>query len=167
VAADRTFSLPDEQPRETDRKTKKGEPSMNTLVQRTMHIELAKPNMISQSEPRSTRSSSRSCVLHLSNSRANDAALEILRAYKLTGNFHVNLEIVLKDLGAYDKVTQEIAPVSKLPYHPDCRHVVFRPNENIHMDEFSEIIRSIKARIGFDAARWWIKGISPARAEAA
>jgi hypothetical protein len=158
---------PIQQPRETHRKTKNGEPSMNTLVQQTMHIEIAKLKMISRSEPPSARSSSRSCVLDLSKSRANYAALEVLQAYNLTGNFHVNLEIVLKDLGASGKVTHEIAPMSKLPHHPDCRHVVFRPNENIHMDEFSEIIRSIKARIGFDAARWWIKGISPARAEAA
>jgi hypothetical protein len=140
---------------------------MNTLVQQTMHIEIAESKTISQSEPPSARSSSRSCILDLSKSRTNDAALQVLRAYKSTGNFHVSLEIVLKYLGAFDKVTHEIAPMSWLPYHPDCRHVVFRPNENIHMDEFGEIIRSIKARIGLDGAHWWIKTISRARAEAA
>jgi hypothetical protein len=93
-------------------------------------------------------------MLDLSKSLTNDAALQVLRAYKFTGNCQVSLEIVLKDLGAFDKVTHEIAPMSKLPYHPECRHVVFPPNENIHMDEFSEIIRSIKARIRFDGAGW-------------
>ena len=79
----------------------------------------------------------------------------------MTGNFRVNLEIVLKDIGAFDKVTYEIKPKSKLPYYPDypdCRHVVFRPNEHVHMDKFSEIMRSIEARIGFDLALpWWVK----------
>jgi hypothetical protein len=37
-----------------------------------------------------------------------------LRAYKLTGIFHVNLEIVPKDLAAFDKVTYEIEPESQL-----------------------------------------------------
>ena len=100
-------------------------------------------------------------TLDLSESRAYDAALDILAAHKLTGNFRVNLEIVLKDIGAFDKVTYEIKPKSKLPYYPDypdCRHVVFRPNEHVHMDKFIEIMRSIEARIGFDSALpWWVK----------
>ena len=37
-------------------------------------------------------------TLDLSASRAHDSALEILGAYKLTGNFHINLEIVLKNI---------------------------------------------------------------------
>ena len=96
-------------------------------------------------------------TLDLSKSRAYDCALDILGVYKLTGNFHVNLEIVLEDLGAFDKVTFEIVPNSHLPYHPDCRRVVFRPNENVHMDRFRAIMRSISDRIGFDAAPpWWV-----------
>ena len=84
-----------------------------------------------------------------------DAALEILGAYKLTGNFHINLEIVLESLGAFDDVTFEIEPAATLPYHPDCRHVVFRPDANLPMVRFNEIIRSIEARIGFGAALPW------------
>jgi hypothetical protein len=97
-------------------------------------------------------------TLDLSESRAYDCALEILEAHKLTGNFHVNLEIVLKDVGAFDKVTFEIQPKSYLAHHPDCRHVVFSPNANVHVDRFAEIMRSIKGRIGFDATRsWWAR----------
>ena len=87
------------------------------------------------------------------NREAYDAALDILATHKLIGNFRVNLEIVRKDIGAFDKVTYEIKPKSKLPYYPDypdCRHVVFRPNEHdVHMDKFNEIMRSIEARIQF------------------
>lgn len=76
----------------------------------------------------------------------------------MTGNFHVNLEIVLKSLGAFDKVTFEVEPKAKLPYHPDCRHVLFRPSTNLPLDRFGEIIRSIEARIGFDVAPpWWVE----------
>jgi hypothetical protein len=97
-------------------------------------------------------------TLDLSASRAYDSALEILGAYKLTANFHLNLEIVLKDIDAFDRVTFEIEPRSQLPYSPDCRHVLFRPNANVHMDQFSEIIRSIKGRVGFDGTRpWWTR----------
>src|SRR5262245_52934861 len=102
------------------------------------------------------RSSSRSCALDLSKSRAHDAVLDILRAYKLTGNFHVNLEIVLKDIGVFDKVTYQIEQNPKLSCSQDCRHVVFKPNENVPNDMFGEIMRSIKARIGFDAP-WWVR----------
>src|SRR6266436_3062538 len=100
------------------------------------------------------RSASLSCGLDLSKSRAHDAVLGILRAYKLTGNFHVNLEIVLKDIGVFDKVTYQIERNPKLSCFQDCRHVVFKPNGNVPNDMFGEIIKSIKARIGFDAP-WW------------
>jgi hypothetical protein len=94
--------------------------------------------------------------LDLSESRAYDDALEVLGAYKLTGNFDVNLEIVLKNLGVLDKITYEIEPKSSLPYYPDCRHVVFRPTRNVHPDRFGNVVRSIKDRIGFDATLpWW------------
>jgi hypothetical protein len=141
-------------------------------LQRTSLIEMVVAKMLSRSaDPRTTRGtrpvidqaepsrvcSSPSCTLHLSKSRACDAALEILRAYKLTGNFHVNLEIVLKSFGAFDKVTFEVEPTVTLPYHPDCRHVVFRPNADLPVVTFNEIIRCIEARIGFDAAlSWWV-----------
>jgi hypothetical protein len=102
-----------------------------------------------------TRPSSLSCTLDLSQSRAHDAALDILRAHKLTGNFHINLEIVLKDIGVLDKVTYQIESNSKPCYRRDCRHVVFKPNENVSSAVFGEIIEAIRARIGFDAP-WWV-----------
>jgi hypothetical protein len=107
-------------------------------------------------EPPPRRPSSPSSTLDLSESRTHDSALKILGAYKLTGNFHVNLEIVLKDLGAFDKVTYEVEPEAMLPFHPDCRNVAFWPNEDVSTERFSEIMRSIKDRIGFDATLpWW------------
>ena len=109
-----------------------------------------------ETEPPSTRASSLSRTLDLSASRAHECALDILGAYKLTGNFHINLEIVLKDLGAFDKVTYEIESETLLPFHSDRRHVVFWPNENVHIDRFGEIMRSVTGRIGFDATLpWW------------
>jgi hypothetical protein len=97
-------------------------------------------------------------TLELSASRAYDCALEILGAHKLTGNFHVNLEIVLKDIGALDKVTFEIEPSSQLFYATDCRHVLFRPRGNVHMRQFNDIMRSLRRRIGFDATSpWWVR----------
>jgi hypothetical protein len=94
-------------------------------------------------------------ALDLSESRVYDCALDILGAYKLTGNFHVDLKIALKDLGVLDKITYEIEPKAPLS---DCRHVVFRPTDNVHMDRFSEITRSIKGRIGYDATLpWWVR----------
>jgi hypothetical protein len=122
--------------------------------------------VMGRSERSATQSSSLSCALDLSRSRAHDAVLEILRAYKLTGNFHVNLAIVLKDIGVFDKVTYQIERNPKLSYYRDCRQVVFKPNENVPNDMFGEIIKSIKVRIGFDAPRWgrlvrWHLPLSP------
>ena len=97
-------------------------------------------------------------MLDLSTSRAYDSALEMLGAYKLTGNFHINLEIVLKHVDAFDKVTFEVEPRSQLTYWTDCRHVLFRPRENVPIGQFSEVIRSIKGRIGFDTTiHWWAR----------
>ena len=94
-------------------------------------------------------------ALDLSVSRAYNSALEILGAYKLTGHFPTELQIVLNDLGVLDKVTYEIEPKSPLS---DSRHVVFRPNDNVHLDRFSEIMRSIERRIGFNATLpWWVR----------
>jgi hypothetical protein len=89
-----------------------------------------------------------SCTLDLSESRTYDAALDSLAAYKLTGNFFVNLEIVLKDLRVLEKVAFEIKPKSLLS---DCRHVEFRPERHVHSDRFDEIMRSIRNRIGVEA----------------
>jgi hypothetical protein len=88
-------------------------------------------------------------TLDLSESRTYDAALDSLAAYKLTGNFLVNLEIVLKDLRFLDKVTFEIKSKTLLS---DCRHVEFRPARHVHKDRFDGIMRSIRNRIGVEAA---------------
>jgi hypothetical protein len=96
--------------------------------------------------------------LDLSETRAYDCALDILEAHKLTGNFHTNLEIVLKDLGALGRVTFEIEPKSPLVLDHDRRHVVFRPSDSVRADGFIEIMRSVKGRIGCDAPRpWWAR----------
>src|ERR1700689_2026146 len=68
-------------------------------------------------------------TLDLSELRTYDAALETLGAYKLTGNFPTELEIVLKDLRVLDKVTFDIKPKSALS---DCRHVEFWPPHRVH-----------------------------------
>ncbi len=112
--------------------------------------------MMGRSQHPATRSTSLSCALDLSKSRAHEAVLDILKAYKLMGNFHVNLEIVLKDTGVFDKVTYQIERNPKLSYCQDYRHVVFKPNGNVPNDMFGDIIKSIKARIGFNAP-WWVR----------
>src|SRR5580704_9731818 len=109
-----------------------------------------------ETEPFPAQCLSLSHTLDLSAARAHDRALDILGAYKLTGNFCVNLEIVLKDLDALDKVTYEIEPETPLPFHSDCRHVEFSPGEDVPTDRFNEIMRSLADRIGFDATLpWW------------
>jgi len=96
-----------------------------------------------------------SCMIEVSESRAYDCALEILDGYKLTGNFAVDLEIVLRNLGVRDKVTFEIGPKSLLS---DCRHVEFRANSDVPRDAFDEIIHSVRKQIGFDSALpWWVR----------
>ncbi len=122
---------------------------MATVIQgATLQVQTAEGRAASQAaQP--------SCIIDLSKSRANDAALRILEAYKLTGNFHVNLEIILKHLGAFGEIIYEIAPMSALPYHPDCRHVTFRANETIGTDRFNEITTRLDAWIGLDAKHWW------------
>ena len=59
------------------------------------------------------------------------AALKSLGAYKLTGNFPVDLEIVLKDLRVLDKIIFEIEPKTLLS---DTRHVQFRPADEVQLD---------------------------------
>ncbi|HTP90746.1 MAG TPA: hypothetical protein VMJ52_03365 [Xanthobacteraceae bacterium] len=94
-------------------------------------------------------------MLEISQSRTYDAALGILGAYKLTGHFPTEFEIVLRDLGVLDKVVFHIKPKSPLL---DTKHVVFRPTENAHLDEFAAIVRSIAKRIGSNPTRrWWVR----------
>jgi hypothetical protein len=94
-----------------------------------------------------------SWTLDLSRSRTHDAVLDILKAHKLSGNFHVNLEAVLKHMDVYDKVTFEIERNPGFAWFSDCRHVAFRRNENIPVATFDDIVKSVAARIGFDT-RW-------------
>jgi hypothetical protein len=98
-----------------------------------------------------TPESSSSESLLLSKERAYDCALDILGAYKLTGNFHVNLEIVLRDLGVLDEVEFEITPKYPLSFGSECRQVTFRPKSGIPATRFAAIVRAINDRIGFVA----------------
>src|ERR1700730_3019002 len=91
-------------------------------------------------------------TLELSELRTYDAALETLGAYKLTGHFPTELEIVLKDLRVLDEVTFDIEPKTMLS---DTRHVQFRPTDKVQLDRFADIVRSVKNRIGADPGRPW------------
>jgi hypothetical protein len=94
--------------------------------------------------------------LDLSQAHAYDSALDILGAYKLTGNFPVNLDIVLRDLGASAEVAFAVEQRSTVGFHSDCRRVVFRRNANVSEARFTTIMRSIRDRIGFEAKHsWW------------
>jgi hypothetical protein len=87
-------------------------------------------------------------TLEISASRTYDCALEILGAYKLTGNFQLDLEIVLKSLGVLSQVTFEIKPRS---IFSDCRPVEFRAGENIDPEQFRNILRRIESLTGCDS----------------
>jgi hypothetical protein len=94
-------------------------------------------------------------TLDLSESRTYDAALDITGAYKLTGNFTLDLELVLSDLDVLDKITFDIKPKKPLSDH---RSVEFRPADLARLDEhgFRAIIRIVQCRIGADPAQsWW------------
>jgi hypothetical protein len=109
----------------------------------------------SASKPWAADSGSLSQTLELSELRTYDAALETLGAYKLTGHFPTELEIVLKDLRVLDKVTFDIKPKSPLS---DCRHVEFRPTDKVHGDRFIEVMRTVQKRIGaYSAQSWWVR----------
>jgi hypothetical protein len=109
----------------------------------------------SASKPWAADSRSISQTLELSELRTYDAALETLGAYKLTGHFPTELEIVLKDLRVLDKVTFDIK--QKLPLS-DCRHVEFRPTDKLHGDRFIEVMRTVKKRIGaYSTQPWWVR----------
>ena len=109
----------------------------------------------SASKPWTADSGNTSQTLELSELRTYDAALETLGAYKLTGHFPTELEIVLKDLRVLDEVTFDIKPKSPLS---DCRHVDFRPTDKVHRDRFVEIMRTVRKRIGADSTQpWWMR----------
>jgi hypothetical protein len=94
-------------------------------------------------------------TLEISEARTYDAALDTLDVYKLTGNFPVDLEIVLKDLRVLDKVSFDIKPKTLLS---DTRHVQFRPAGKVRPDQFADVLRSVANRIGADPARpWWVR----------
>ena len=94
-------------------------------------------------------------TLELSESRTYDRALETLGAYKLTGNFPTELEIVLRDMRALGKVTFEIKP--KLRWS-DCRQVEFRPKAEVRKDHFDDIVRHIKNELGsIEQKPFWTK----------
>jgi hypothetical protein len=94
-------------------------------------------------------------TLELSESRTYDRALETLGAYKLTGNFPTELEIVLRDMRALGKVTFEIKP--KLRWS-DCRQVEFRPKAEIRNGHFDDIMRHIKNELGsVEQKPFWTK----------
>jgi hypothetical protein len=100
---------------------------------------------------RQNTSGSGSATLELSQSRVYDYALNILDAYKLSGNFTVDLEIVLKDLGVLDEVTFAIKPKSFLS---DCRHVDFFPEAGVHRARFGQIVRTIESCVGYEPSLW-------------
>lgn len=118
-------------------------------------IDTVRRTAASANKPWAADSRNISQTLELSESRTYDAALETLGAYKLTGNFPTELEIVLEDLRVLDKVTFDIKPKSPLS---DCRHVEFRPTDKVHRDRFVEIMRTVEKRIGADSTQpWWMR----------
>jgi hypothetical protein len=92
--------------------------------------------------------------LDLCQTRTYDWALTTLGAYKLTGNFPAELEIVLRDFGVLDEVTYEIAPKKLSSLLSSVRHVTFWANANVRDERFREIMHLINSRIGV-RRRWW------------
>jgi hypothetical protein len=120
-----------------------------------MSIDTVQRSATLAGKPRAADSRNLGQTLELSELRTYEAALETLGAYKLTGHFPTELEIVLKDLRVLDKVTFDIKPKSPLS---DCRHVEFRPTDKIHRDRFVEIMRTVRKRIGADSTQpWWMR----------
>jgi hypothetical protein len=118
-------------------------------------LDSVRRSAISASKPWADDARNIGQTLELSELRTYDAALETLGAYKLTGHFPTELEIVLKDLRVLDKVTFDIKPKSPLS---DCRHVEFRPTDKVHRDRFVEIMRTISKRLGADSTQsWWMR----------
>src|ERR1700686_4713886 len=120
-----------------------------------MSIDTVQRSAVAAGKPQATDPRNLSQTLELSEVRTYDAALETLGAYKLTGHFSTELEIVLKDLCVFDKVTFDIKPKSPLS---DCRHVEFRPTDKVHGDQFIEVMRTVKKRIGaYSTQSWWVR----------
>src|SRR5580704_7401326 len=120
-----------------------------------MSIDTVQRSATAAGKPRAIDSRDFSQTLELSEMRTYDAALETLGAYKLTGHFPSELEIVLKDLRVLDKITFDIKPKAPLS---DCRHVEFRPTDKVHGDRFVEIMRAVEKRIGADSTQpWWVR----------
>jgi hypothetical protein len=118
-------------------------------------IETVRRTAASARKPWADDAGNISQTLELSELRTYDAVLETLGAYKLTGHFPTELEIVLKDLRVLDEVTFDIKPKSPLS---DCRHVEFRPTDKVHRDRFVEIMRAVRKRIGADSTQpWWMR----------
>jgi hypothetical protein len=118
-------------------------------------IDTVRRSATSASKPWAADSGNTGQTLELSKARTYDAALETLGAYKLTGHFPTELEIVLKDLRVLDKVAFDIKPKSPLS---DCRHVDFRPTDTVHRDRFVEIMRTVRKRIGANSTQpWWVR----------
>jgi hypothetical protein len=84
-------------------------------------------------------------TLELSEVRTYDRALETLGAYKLTGNFPTELEIVLRDMRALNVLTFEIKQKTGWS---DCRQVEFRPKSCIRQQHFEDIVRNIENELG-------------------
>jgi hypothetical protein len=94
-------------------------------------------------------------TLELSEARTYDRALETLGAYKLTGNFPTELEIVLKDMRALSVLTFEIKPKSGWS---DCRQVEFRPRSCIRQQQFEDIVRHIDNELGVEPSKpFWAR----------
>src|ERR1700688_3278414 len=120
-----------------------------------MSIDTVQRSAVAAGKPQATDPRNLSQTLELSEVRTYDAALETLGAYKLTGHFPTELEIVLKDLRVLDKVTFDIKPKSPLS---DCWHVEFRPTDKVHRDRFDRIMRTVRKRLGADSTQsWWMR----------
>jgi hypothetical protein len=122
---------------------------MSVLASDTLHSSASATKQQSADDQLSSR------TLELSESRTYDRALETLCAYKLTGNFPTELEIVLRDMRVLGKVTFEIKP--KLRWS-DCRQVEFRPKAEVRRDHFDDILRLIKNELGsIEQKPFWTK----------
>jgi hypothetical protein len=102
------------------------------------------PRVAALSERRS-QTAVASQTLELSASRAYDRAVEALGAYKLTGNFVVDLEIVLKNLRVHDKVRYCIRPKTFLS---DRRLVEFYAKDRVADLTFRDAVRRIRNEVG-------------------
>jgi hypothetical protein len=132
-------------PAETYAPTMEPPAPVNEQLDLELSCEAELPGCADQSQPPQ--------LLALSQSRTYDVAVTILRAYKLTGNFPTELEIVLQDLGVLGDVTYEIKPK---PYPSDVRLVSFRAEPNVDAERFQEITFLITSRIGPSPSQaWW------------